>query len=236
VVYYLEAAVGSPPAALCRLGSVPPLELVIFDCDGVLVDSERLAVRTEALILEGLGWPLSSDEIIERFVGRSAADMQTEVEAHLGHAIDWATEFEQRYQEVFEVELVAVDGIVDALDRITIATCVASSGGHDKLRYTLGLTALLGRFEGRIYSATDVQHGKPAPDVFLYVAEQMGVAPTACAVVEDSVAGVTAGLAAGMSVFAFGGGVTDESKLRQDGVIVFRDMRELPELLQLVES
>jgi HAD superfamily hydrolase (TIGR01509 family) len=207
---------------------VPSVDLVIFDCDGVLVDSERLAVRTEARILASLGWPLSESEIVERFVGRSARHMQDEIESQLGRSVDWESEFECRYREVFEQELVAVEGVVDALDQLSVPCCVASSGSQVKMHFTLGLTGLLERFEGRIFSADEVAHGKPAPDVFLYAAEQMGVAPRRCAVVEDSHAGVTAGLAAGMVVFGFAGGVTEASKLSLDGVVVFDDMRTLP--------
>jgi len=208
-----------------------PFALVIFDCDGVLVDSERLAVRTEAQILAGLGWPLTEAEIIERFVGRSAAYMHAEVERHLGRPVNWETEFTPRYTEVFERELVPVEGVIEALDRITAPTCVASSGSHEKMAFTLGLTGLHHRFENRIFSVDDVERGKPAPDVFLHAARQMGVDPKTCAVVEDSVSGVTAALAAGMAVFAFAGGVTVPSSLRCDGTVVFDDMRSLPDLL-----
>ena len=134
--------------------------------------------------------------------------MHQEIERHLGRAIDWDAEFEVRYREVFERELIAVPGVVEALDSITTPVCVASSGSHDKMRFTLGRTGLLDRFDGRIFSVDQVAQGKPAPDVFLFAAEQMGVSPERCAVVEDSVSGVTAGVAAGMAVFAFAGGVT----------------------------
>ena len=207
-------------------------DLVIFDCDGVLVDSERLAVRTEAGILSDLGWPLTEDEIIERFVGRSADYMHREIERHLGRSVDWESEFEPRYREAYERELVAVPGIVEALDRIALPTCVASSGSHDKMRFTSGMTGLLDRFDGRIFSADQVAHGKPAPDVFLFAADQLGARPDRCAVVEDSVSGVTAGLAAGMAVFAFAGGVTPADMLSIDGASVFWDMSGLPGLLQ----
>ena len=207
------------------------IELVIFDCDGVLVDSERLTIRTEAEILATLGWPLSESEIVDRFVGRSAADMHREIEQRLGRSVDWDAEFESRCLAVLEDELVPVDGIVEALDRITVPTCVASSGSHDKMRLTLGLTGLLDRFAGRIFSADEVEHGKPSPDIFLHAAEQMGVRPDRCAVVEDSVSGVAAGLAAQMRVFAFAGGVTGASRLSLDGAVVFDEMRALPDLL-----
>ena len=219
-------------AEVRSLVRVRHFDLVIFDCDGVLVDSECLAVRTEAKILSGLGWPLTEADIVERFVGRSAAYMQQEIERHLGRSIDWDTEFEPRYRNEFERELVAVPGIVEALDEITCPVCVASSGSHDKMRFTLGKTGLFDRFGGRIFSVDQVAHGKPAPDIFLFAADQMGASPDRCAVVEDSVPGVTAGLSAGMVVFAFAGGVTSAEALSIEGAVVFDDMRELPATLR----
>jgi HAD superfamily hydrolase (TIGR01509 family) len=207
-------------------------DLVIFDCDGVLVDSERLAVRTEAEILSGLGWSLTEQDIVERFVGRSAGYMQQEIERHLGRGIDWDAEFETHYQEVFERELVAVPGVIEALDEITTPTCVASSGSHNKMRFTLGKTGLLDRFDRRIFSVDEVASGKPAPDIFLFAAERMGASPDHCAVVEDSVSGVTAGLAANMAVFAFAGGVTRAEQLSIGDAVVFDDMRDLPAALE----
>ena len=202
-------------------------DLVIFDCDGVLVDSERLAIRTEAEILSRLGWPLTESEIVERFVGRSAAYMQGDIERHLGRSVDWDAEFESRYRETFRRELVPVPGVIDALDQITASTCVASSGSHEKMEFTLGIAGLFDRFDGRIYSVDEVERGKPAPDIFLHAASGMGVLPGRCAVIEDSVSGVTAGMAA----FAFSGGVTSASALSIDGAMVFDDMRALPGLL-----
>ncbi len=206
-------------------------DLVIFDCDGVLVDSERLFVHAEAEILAGLGWALTESDIIERFVGRSAAYMQEEIEHHLGRPIDWESQFERRYREVLESDLVSVEGVADALDAITVPCCVASSGSHEKMAFTLGKTGLIERFRGRIFSADEVEQGKPAPDLFLYAAARMGVEPQRCAVIEDSISGVVAGVAAGMDVFAFAGSVTSAAKLAQDGVVVFEAMRDLAGLL-----
>jgi HAD superfamily hydrolase (TIGR01509 family) len=124
-----------------------------------------------------------------------------------------------------------VDGIIHALDNITVPTCVASSSSHDKLHFSLGLTGLLEGFAGRIFSSDDVEHGKPAPDLFLHAAEQMGASPRRCAVIEDSLSGVQAGIAADMSVFAYAGSVTPAPSLRLDGVVVFDEMRSLPDLL-----
>jgi HAD superfamily hydrolase (TIGR01509 family) len=209
-------------------------ELVIFDCDGVLVDSERLAIKIDVAVLAQLGWHLTEAEIIERFVGVSEARFRQEIESHLGRGLtdDWEQEFEPLYRNAFQAELRAVEGIVEALDRIVLPTCVASSGSHEKMRFTLGLTGLYDRFSGRIFSATDVARGKPAPDLFLYAAERMGVAPEACVVVEDSAMGVAGARAAGMHVLAYAGGVTKAAKLAGPSTVVFEHMRELPGLLE----
>lgn len=210
-----------------------PIELVIFDCDGVLIDSERLAVKVDAHILAELGWPLTEAEIVERFVGKTSEAMIAEIEAHLGRPMPpgWQDEIEPRYRRAFEAELAPVDGVVDALDEIAVATCVASSGSHEKMRFTLGLTGLHDRFAGRIFSASEVAHGKPAPDLFLYAAHRMGVSPAACAVVEDSAYGVQAARAAGMRAFAYAGGLTPAHRLAGPGTVVFDDMHKLPGLL-----
>ena len=208
-------------------------DLVIFDCDGVLVDSERLSIRVDAIYLERLGWPLSEAEIIERFVGKSDADMRAEIERELGHPIpaDVEAEFNRLYVDTFAAELTAVHGIREALDAIPTPRCVASSGDHAKIRRNLALTGLADYFGDRIFSATDVTRGKPAPDLFLHAAATLGAAPERCAVVEDSAYGVEAALAAGMTAFAYAGGVTPAERLALPGAIVFDHMRDLPALL-----
>jgi HAD superfamily hydrolase (TIGR01509 family) len=210
-----------------------PFELVIFDCDGVLVDSERIAVRVEAEFLAELGWPLSQAEIVERFMGRTAEYMDEAIEAQLGSRLpgDWKDQFQRRYTEAFAADLVPVDGVLDALDRLTVPTCVASSGSHDKLRFTLGRTGLYERFEGRIFSGYEVANGKPAPDLFLHAAARVGAEPARCAVVEDSRPGVLAARAAGMRAFGYAGGLTPPGRLQGHGTVVFDDMRDLPRLL-----
>jgi HAD superfamily hydrolase (TIGR01509 family) len=212
-----------------------PFELVVFDCDGVLVDSERLAVRVESEYLTEIGWPLSQAEIVERFMGGTDQYMDDAIEAQLGDRLpaSWKEEFQRRYREAYRADLVPVDGVLEALDQIeaTTATCVASSGSHDKLRFTLGLTGLYRRFEGRIFSGYEVANGKPAPDLFLHAAARMGAEPTRCAVVEDSRFGVLAARAAGMHVFGYAGGLTPPERLEGPGTVVFEDMRALPRLL-----
>ena len=123
--------------------------------------------------------------------------------------------------------------MVQALDRIALPTCVASSGTHDHLRYTLGLTGLYERFAGRIFSAEDVARGKPAPDIFLHAAERMGARPARCLVVEDSRAGVEAARAAGMRTLAYAGGLTPAELLEGPGTLVFESMDQLASLLNL---
>ncbi|WP_043479429.1 HAD family hydrolase [Arthrobacter sp. SPG23] len=210
-----------------------PFELVIFDCDGVLVDSESIAIRVDQRVLADLGWELGLDEIVERFVGKSEAHFVAEIERHLGSRLDAdrEEEYQQWYRTAFERDLVAVDGIADALARLPLPHCVASSGTHAKMQRTLGQTGLLPQFEGRIFSASEVARGKPAPDLFLHAAGTLGAEPAGCAVVEDSVFGVQAARAAGMHVFAYGGGVTPAARLAGPGTTVFRHMGELPDLI-----
>jgi HAD superfamily hydrolase (TIGR01509 family) len=207
--------------------------LVIFDCDGVLVDSEPLAVRIDQRMLQRVGMSLSDQEVIDRFVGRSQTVMHDAVAEHLGHAIpdDLAQEFEHIYYHACETELRPVDGVAQALAEISQPTCVASSSEPESLRHKLRVTGLLERFCGRRFSSSQVQRGKPAPDLFLFAASQMGFAPGRCAVVEDSRPGVEAAVAAGMTVFGYTGSVTPAASLRRAGAIVFDDMRALPVLL-----
>ena len=214
---------------------MPPgsVDLVIFDCDGVLIDSERLAVKVDVVALRELGWPLSEAEVIARFVGRSDREARQTIEAHLGRQLPegWTERVQQRYREVFADQLTPVEGVLEALEEIAFPTCVASSATHEHLRYTLGLTGLYERFAGRIFSADDVARGKPAPDLFLHAASAMAAAPEGCVVVEDSRPGVEAARAAGMRVLAFAGGLSGAAVLDGPDTIVFDDMRELPALL-----
>ena len=215
-----------------------PFDLVIFDCDGVLVDSERLSIALDVELLAELGWPMPESEIIERWVGRTEAAMRAEIEEHLGRTVEveWAA-FAERYVHAFARELEPVDGIAEALDAVQaagFATCVASSGDHAKIRRNLGKTGLLDRFDDeRIFSGDDVEHGKPAPDLFLHAATRMGVEPERCAVIEDSRHGVAAARAAGMTAFGYAGGVTPGEVLAGPATTVFDEMRDLPRLLEI---
>lgn len=212
---------------------ITPIEVVIFDCDGVLVDSERIAARVQVALGAELGWPLTEDEVVNRFIGRSRTAIREQITAQLGPdtAAIWSERFEQLHREAVDAGLAPVDGLPEALDALTLPTCVASSGSHEKMRHTLGRTGLYERFAGRIYSASEVSRGKPAPDLFLHAAQQMGVDPEACVVVEDSQPGVHAARAAGMQVFGYAGGLTPAERLEGRDTTVFYDMRELPTLI-----
>jgi HAD superfamily hydrolase (TIGR01509 family) len=210
--------------------------LVIFDCDGVLVDSEPVANRTLGQMLRELGLDLTQAQIFEHFVGYSLPHCLRVIEGMLGRPPpeDFLRDLQARTFAAFKTELRAMPGIEQALDALEAAGlpyCVASSGDHEKMNTTLGITGLLPRFAGRIFSVTQVARGKPAPDVYLFAARQLGAEPTACVVVEDTPPGVQAGAAAGMTVFGFSAH-TPEQKLRAAGAQrTFDDMRQLFSML-----
>lgn len=210
-------------------------DLVIFDNDGVLVDSEGHANQILSDLLNESGWAvnMTREESVALFLGRSLPAIRQLIESRLGHALPG--DFEERYHarlfEVFDMELTAVPGVEDALERIRVPTCVASSGTHERIRRALAATGLLPRFEGRIFSAEDVVRGKPAPDLFLHAARRLGVAPSRCAIVEDSPLGVDAANAAGMVAFGFAW-VTPPAVLSHARGGIFSSMAELPALLE----
>lgn len=215
--------------------------LVIFDCDGVLVDTERLATAIEARTLTAMGHPHTQAEVVAAFMGRSDADSFALLTQLLGP--ERAREFDERAtaetREAFDRELTPVPGVVAVLDAVAssgVRYCVASSGTHARMDHTLGVTGLLDRFAGHIHSAEDVERGKPWPDVFLHAAAREGIVPADCVVVEDSVNGVLAARAAGMEVFGFAGGLAAAEDLREAGATPFVDMAGLPALLGLYNS
>jgi len=207
-------------------------DLIIFDCDGVLVDSEPVANRILAGALAEVGLRMSVDEVCATFVGLSMTHCVEIVEQRLGRALpaDFVPRLQRRTFDAFRADLRAVRGVAAALDRISSPVCVASSGEREKMNLTLGLTGLLPRFAGRMFSATEVERGKPHPDLFLHAAEALGARPGRCAVVEDSLPGVQAARSARMAAFGFAAR-DDGARLAAAGATVFRSMRELPALL-----
>lgn len=210
--------------------------LVIFDCDGVLVDSEVITNRVYVKMLNELGVTVTLEDMFERFVGRPMSYCWELVTDMLGRPLPEGLieEYRVRTTAALEAELKAVRGIEATLDALTakhVPFCVASSGTHEKMRTTLGITGLLPRFEGRMFSVTEVARAKPAPDVFLHAAGRNGIAPEACCVIEDSPTGVKAGVAAGMTVYGYCG-LTPAHRLLEAGAHhTFSDMRLLSTLL-----
>ncbi|MGH8185051.1 MAG: HAD family hydrolase [Steroidobacteraceae bacterium] len=214
-------------------------QLVIFDCDGVLVDSEPIACRTFTEALREIGLEVTQEETFDKFVGYSMKHCMELVETMLGRSApeNFVAELQSRTFARFKAELKAMPGIeqaLDELDKSEIPFCVASSGDHQKMRTTLGITGLLPRFEAKMFSVTQVARGKPAPDVYLFAAEQMAAEPSRCVVVEDTPPGVKAGVAAGMRVLGFCAH-TPREKLETAGAHgVFDNMRRLAQVLLLL--
>lgn len=212
-------------------------DLIIFDCDGVLVDSERITCTVLATMLNELGLPATMETAYEEFVGNSLTRCIDIIEAKLGTPIpeNFVADFKRRTGEALSESLSAVDGIKEALAAIDLPTCVASSGDHDKMKITLGVTGLYSHFEGRIFSVTEVARSKPHPDVYLYAASKMQTAPERCIVVEDTAIGVTAAVAAGMTVLGYAK-LSDPQQLADAGAIPFDDMHQLPARIQAIGS
>jgi HAD superfamily hydrolase (TIGR01509 family) len=185
-----------------------PIALVVFDCDGVLIDSEVLASETAALVLAEAGVAITPAGVRERYTGSTQPALVADLARRHGEAVaaHFSAHFNPALGRRFETSLRAVPGIEDVLDALAMTRCVASSSSPERLAHSLALTGLHGHFAPHIYSAAQVQRGKPAPDLFLFVARTMGVEPARCLVIEDSIAGVQAGIAAGMRVVGFCGG------------------------------
>ena len=208
-------------------------QLVIFDCDGVLVDSERLSHHVLCSMLAEMGVVLSLEAAVQRFMGTSEQEGLRRIEALVGQPVraDFTADFERRTFAAFARDLSAVPGVHELLASLSVPYCVASNGPHSKMRFTLGATGLLPRFTGRMFSADDVAHPKPAPDVFLHAARCLSTEPAACLVVEDSPLGVAAGRAAGMTVVGFAA-MTPAARLQDAGAhAVVSSMTELADAL-----
>ncbi|MFE9425570.1 HAD family hydrolase [Kitasatospora sp. NPDC006697] len=210
------------------------IELVIFDCDGTLIDSEPLGIEVDLVAMADLGHPMTEQEIIDTFVGTSHEAKTAVIEQMIGRPLptDWWERYRPLHNKLMEERLAPVDGVPEALAAIDLPDCVASNSSHRWLRRGLERTGLHQRFAGRIFSgAEDVARGKPAPDLFLHAARTLGADPAACVVVEDSAHGVAAARAAGIPVLAYTRGVTPAERLAGPGTVLFDDMRRLPALL-----
>jgi HAD superfamily hydrolase (TIGR01509 family) len=213
--------------------------LVIFDCDGVLIDSEVVACRNEAACLAAIGIAITPEELVDRYAGMSVAAMFADIETRYRRRLpaDFAQTLDRHAMAAFEAELTAMAGVEAVLASLACPACVASSSSPARLRGSLSLAGLLRYFDPHVFSAAQVPRGKPAPDLFLLAARSMDVAPEDCVVIEDSVAGVQAAVAGGMRVYGFVGGghcrPGHADRLREAGAAAtFGRMGELPAVLR----
>lgn len=216
----------------------PSERLVIFDCDGVLIDSELIGCGVDAEELSRAGIEITADEILERFAGTTSREMYAALEAEHGRRLPdgFAARVRALTDAAFAEHLAPVEGVEGVLDRLHARRCVASSSSMRRLQVTLGLTGLWERFTPHVFSAEAVARGKPAPDLFLHTAASMGVPRAGCLVIEDSVNGVLAAVAAEMRVFGFTGASHcppgHGKRLSAAGAaLVFTEMARLPELI-----
>jgi HAD superfamily hydrolase (TIGR01509 family) len=215
------------------------LGLIIFDCDGVLVDSEVISCRAHAETLTRHGYPITADQVLNRFLGVSDREARMMVEAELNRSLpgDFEAQMKQAALKRYADELRPIPYVGEVIAAIDLPKCVASSGTPEKIRHGLTFTGLYDLLAPHIFSATQVSRGKPAPDLFLFAAEQMGMPPQRCLVIEDSIPGITGARAAGMTVLGYHGGSHCRpgyaETLRAAGaVLTFDDMRQLPVLIE----
>jgi HAD superfamily hydrolase (TIGR01509 family) len=217
----------------------PNFDLVIFDCDGVLVDSEVISCRAHAETLTRHGYPITAEQVLERFLGVSDREARQTIEREIDRRLP--DDFEQQVKAAtlrfYAGDLQAIAHVGEAIGAIALPKCVASSGTPEKIRHGLTCAGLYDQLAPHIFSATQVSRGKPAPDLFLFAAKQMNTSPERCLVIEDSVPGVTGGRAAGMTVLGFQGGSHCRpgygDRLHDAGAVaVFDDMRQLPALIR----
>jgi HAD superfamily hydrolase (TIGR01509 family) len=195
-------------------------DLIIFDCDGVLVDSEVLSCRCLSGVLAGYGIDLGLDQALDLFLGRSMTAVVEHYEA-LGRSIpeQFSTELTAGVRAAFTSALCPIEGVSSVLESLRIPYCVASSSDVDRVSLSLSLTGLAPHFDNRVYTSQMVERGKPAPDLFLYAADRMQADPRRTLVIEDSISGVEAAKAAGMTVWGFVGGSHYQSR---DGKAILR--------------
>lgn len=216
-------------------------ELIIFDCDGVLVDSEMISNHILASHLTRHGFPITAEACRARFIGYFMPKLIAEVQAEgVDLPDDFVPSLRARDVEAFARDLKPVPGVREVLPLMPQARCVASSGPPEKIEANLATTGLIDFFDGHLYSGTMVAEPKPAPDLFLYAADQFGIAPSNCLVIEDSVMGIEAAKAAGMTCFAFAGGSHCDDAYRQkleqqDVSLVFDRMKDLPDLVAKID-
>jgi HAD superfamily hydrolase (TIGR01509 family) len=219
------------------------VDLVIFDCDGVLVDSEVISCRAHAEVLTRHGYPITSDQVLARFLGVSDREARLMIENEISRKLpdDFESQVKQATLQFYAGDLRAISFVGEAIAAIGLPKCVASSGTPEKIRHGLECAGLFDQLAPHIFSASQVKRGKPAPDLFLFAAEQMQASPARCVVIEDSIPGITGALAAGMAVLGFHGGSHCQPGYRDilraaGAALTFDDMRQLPDLIAQIEA
>lgn len=214
----------------------PSPAAVLFDCDGVLADSEALAAMVVSEDLSERGWPVSPEECRHIFLGRAVPDMMPVIEARFGRLPDrWPAEMSRRLTERMAVDVVPVEGALEALARVAahFPVACASNSSRAELEAKLGRLGIGGHFAGRVFSFEDVDRPKPYPDIYEAAAAACGAAAKDCVVIEDSLPGIRAGVAAGCRVLAYAGEM-EPALLASQGAEPFRRMADLPALLGIV--
>jgi HAD superfamily hydrolase (TIGR01509 family) len=210
---------------------------ILWDCDGVLIDSEYIACGISAAFFTRHGYPITTEKFIERFMGKGRSQIFREIEEESGLVLSSDNnkgEARRQLWEAFKNELKGCEGIADVLRQIKLPMAVASGSDLERLTYSLGLTGLTDYFKGHIYSSEQLAKGKPSPDIFLHAAEKLGVAPEDCLVVEDGIHGIHAAQAAGMDVLVYTGATHMSAELREK-VLAQKPMGELTHIAQLLD-
>lgn len=211
-----------------------PYKLIIFDCDGVLVDSERLTNQVFIDMLAALGVNITLKEVMNNYVGIPLLDGIAILEKHYQFKLpeDFMVEFNQQSMAVLERDLQPITGVKEVIEKLQMPYCVASNSSTEKVRAMLKITDLFQYFEGKIFTASQVEKPKPAPDVYLYAAEAFKVNPSDCLVIEDTSVGVSSAKAAGMTVFGYAAQTLPSRLLDAGAHAVFTDMKALLPLIQ----
>ena len=209
------------------------IKCIIFDCDGVLVDSEIIGNQILLSMAQEFGLEMSLEIAIEKFNGRSLKDCFTQIETLISHKLpnDFETDYRKKTFEAFKNELKPINGVKKFIDGLTISYCVASSGPVEKIVLNLTTTGLIKNFENKIFSSYQINSWKPAPEIFLYAAKEMGYEINECIVIEDSKAGIIAAKKGGFKVYGLAN-KHNEKELLEEGAIIFYSFEELGRILK----
>lgn len=207
---------------------------IIFDCDGVLVDSESISAKIFQEMAAELGFEMDFETAVEQFAGASMNDNIQFVANNISGEVpvDFEKEFRKRTYEAFKTDIKPIPGVKELLNKVNVPICVASSGPVAKIELNLTVTGLINKFKGRIFSCYDINSWKPEPEIYMHAAKEMGFTPDDCVVIEDSASGIRAGVAGGFKVFALAN-ETKKQKFEQLGASVFESMKDLKSILRL---